>query len=180
MGWLRDILANSPLPATHVRSEADAAGLSWATIKRAKKAGGFEHFREGGVADRGRWFWRLSTSERLTGSSNAYLAQDINVSQLDKFEPVRSNEAAGALTLGNGKPPAGDGAHRGNDHDTAAGTDLTVPLCLDRRHEVCGHCGQPGGHEWDYEGTKVRLHSHCERAWIDGRRNGGAASMGAH
>jgi hypothetical protein len=49
---------------------------------------------------------------------------------------------------------------------------------LDRHGELCDHCGQPGGIEWDYENRKVWLHSHCEQAWLDG--NGGAADMGAH
>jgi hypothetical protein len=50
---------------------------------------------------------------------------------------------------------------------------------LDRRNEPpCDHCGLPGGAEWDYADNKVRLHPHCEDAWLDARRNGGAASRG--
>ena len=30
----------------------------------------------------------------------------------------------------------------------------------------------------DYDGLKVRLHSHCEDAWIDARRNGNALNGG--
>ena len=57
--WLRELLGRGPVPAKQVRSEADAAGHSWATVKRAKRAGRIEHFREGGTADKGRWSWRL-------------------------------------------------------------------------------------------------------------------------
>jgi hypothetical protein len=175
--WLRQLLAQGPTTASIVRAEADAAGLSWATIKRAKKAGGFEHFREGGVADKGRWFWRLSSSETLTRSSNAYLAQEINVSQLGKIEPVSSSGAADA-------PDAAIPAHHKNrahmENDGVADDDLTNPQCLDRRNEPpCDHCGQPGGGECAYDGVTVRLHSHCQRAWIDARRNGATAYMGA-
>jgi hypothetical protein len=45
--------------------------------------------------------------------------------------------------------------------------ELTIPACLDRRHEFCAQCGRPGGTEWDYLGFKVRLHSDCERPWIE-------------
>jgi hypothetical protein len=77
--WLQELLAHSSLPAKQVRSEADAAGYSWATIRRAKKAAGVEAFREGGTADKGHWVWCLSAAvpgpETLRGSTNAYLAQ---------------------------------------------------------------------------------------------------------
>src|SRR5271170_2491794 len=55
--WLRDLLADSPMAAKDVRSEGDAAGCSWATLKRAKQTAAIDHFREGGAADKGRWFW---------------------------------------------------------------------------------------------------------------------------
>jgi hypothetical protein len=48
----------------------------------------------------------------------------------------------------------------------AEGDDsLDIPACLDRRGEVCAHCGQPGGSQWD--NPPVRLHFECERPWID-------------
>ena len=87
-GWLRELLADGALPAKQVRSEADAAGHSWATVKRAKQAGRIEHFREGGTADKGRWFWSLPAENSLTGSPKPYLAQETNVSQLGELEPV--------------------------------------------------------------------------------------------
>ena len=43
-----------------------------------------------------------------------------------------------------------------------------IPAGLDRRGEICAHCGQPwGGEPGDYDGVKVRLHPHCEKPWID-------------
>ena len=91
-GWLRELLADGSLPAKQVQSEADAAGHSWATVKRAKKAAGIVAFREGGAADKGRWFWRLPDTESLRGSSNGYLAQERNVSILAEVEPLKSSE----------------------------------------------------------------------------------------
>ena len=41
----------------------------------------------------------------------------------------------------------------------------------------CDHCGLLGGAEWVYDRKKVRLHSHCEDAWLDARRKGGVARM---
>ena len=65
-----------------------------------------------------------------------------------------------------------EGAHGGNGQDAVADGDLTIPKYLDRRNEPpCDRCGLPGGTEWDYDGLKVRLHSHCERPWVDARRN---------
>jgi hypothetical protein len=52
----------------------------------------------------------------------------------------------------------------------AEGDDsVDIPACLDRRGEVCAHCGQPGGTQWD--NPPVRLHSECERPWTDAQRN---------
>ena len=90
--WLRELLADGPLPAKQVRSDADAAGHSWATVKRAKKAGGLIAFREGGAAGGGRWFWCLPDMEPLRGSPKAYLAQERNVSPLGNFEPLSDSD----------------------------------------------------------------------------------------
>lgn len=90
------------------------------------------------------------------------------------------NEAADAPTLGNGKPPASPTATTaagGNGHDD----DLTIPSFLDRRHEICAQCARPGGVECAYDGETVRLHAHCQPAWIDAYdadRNGRVARLG--
>jgi hypothetical protein len=78
---------------------------------------------------------------------------------------------------GNGSNAAGE--FRSDIEDAPDGDHLTIPQCLDRRHEVCAECGQPGG---TYFGLKVRLHERCERPWIDAHeasRNGPMACMGA-
>jgi hypothetical protein len=65
-------------------------------------------------------------------------------------------------------------------HDFQGGGDACVdpfpdiPASLDRRGQVCAHCGQPwGGEPWDYDGVEVRLHPQCEEAWLDGERQKG-------
>jgi hypothetical protein len=84
--WLQQLLAGGAMPATLVQAEAEAAGLSWATVRRAKKVAGIETYREGGKGKAGHWFWRLPPKEPLRCSSNPYDAQERNVSTLSKFE----------------------------------------------------------------------------------------------
>jgi len=54
--WLRGLLADGPVPVRQVESEAKAAGLSWATVRRAVDQLGVTSekiaFKEG-------WAWRL-------------------------------------------------------------------------------------------------------------------------
>jgi RecA-family ATPase len=95
--WLRELLADGPLPAKQVRSEGDAAGHTWATIRSAKKAVGVEVFREGGIAEAGRWLWRLPAAESLRGSTNPYPAQQVNVSTLGEVEQLSSCNGDGDL-----------------------------------------------------------------------------------
>lgn len=90
--FLQDMLANGPMPSKELEKQADAAGYSWATIKRAKKHARIEHYREGGTAAAGHWLWRLPNAPIcLTGSPKAYLAHATDMSQLGEFEPVRGS-----------------------------------------------------------------------------------------
>ena len=57
--WLLQFLADGPRPATEVRAQALAAGLHWATIRRAKDTAGVEIFKEG-FGWLGTWAWRLA------------------------------------------------------------------------------------------------------------------------
>jgi hypothetical protein len=67
-------------------------------------------------------------------------------------------------------PQGGDEASSGGRNSGNGAAFEDIPVFLDRRHEVCGHCGQPGGTEWDYSGIKVRLHERCEDEWVDAYR----------
>jgi len=97
--WLREFLADGPIPSKQVRSEGDAAGHSWATIKRAKKVVGVEAFREGGMAEAGRWIWRLPAAEPLRSSKSSYLAQETNVSTLGRVEHLSSGNGGADPSL---------------------------------------------------------------------------------
>jgi hypothetical protein len=56
---LRTILADGPVPAKDAEREARSAGLSEATIRRARKAAGIRSERVGGIGRAGGWQWSL-------------------------------------------------------------------------------------------------------------------------
>lgn len=62
--WLRDALASAPKPAKEIKSESRAAGLSWATVRRAKDDLRVISYREStGNTGGGTWMWRLPVSQ---------------------------------------------------------------------------------------------------------------------
>jgi putative DNA primase/helicase len=54
--FLADLLHDGPLPTKAIKADADGAGYSWATIRRAQKALGIEPVKEGMKAG---WVWRM-------------------------------------------------------------------------------------------------------------------------
>ncbi len=55
--FLLDLLADGPMPSGEVKKEAEKAGFSWASIRRAKDIEGIKSERE---SPNGRWFWSLN------------------------------------------------------------------------------------------------------------------------
>jgi hypothetical protein len=52
--------------------------------------------------------------------------------------------------------------------------ETSIPPILDRPNEPpCAQCGLPGGTECAYDGLTIRLHSHCQRAWMVAYEAGG-------
>lgn len=68
--FLRDLLADGPVPTKQIKIDADGAGHSWATIRRAQREIGIEVSREG-FGKKGVWTWRLS-SKMLKNSIDAH------------------------------------------------------------------------------------------------------------
>jgi putative DNA primase/helicase len=65
-GFLRALLSDGPVPSKQVRADADGAGHSWATIRRAAAKLGVEARKEGGHFARGgkqQWVWALPAED---------------------------------------------------------------------------------------------------------------------
>jgi hypothetical protein len=82
---LRNALATGPVAMKDIQAEAKEAGLSWATVRRAKERLGIvaereSHGRDGG----GRWMWAMPRSARC--SSSLQDAHPLEVSTLQKSE----------------------------------------------------------------------------------------------
>lgn len=90
--FLRDLLADGPVPSRQVRIDADGAGYSWATIRRAQKSLGVEAIKEGQPGRSQRWLWSLSSGaaspKALKKSEDA---QQNNVSTFGKSEHLRGD-----------------------------------------------------------------------------------------
>lgn len=80
--FLSVLLSNVPMSVKRVQQEADDAGHSWATVKRAKKRLGIKAGKEG---LRGGWGWRLPTKVL----KNTEDAQQENVSTFGNNEHLR-------------------------------------------------------------------------------------------
>jgi putative DNA primase/helicase len=56
--FLRDLLKDGALPTNQIKNDAEGAGYSWATIRRAQKSLGIEAIKERGTM-KGFWKWSL-------------------------------------------------------------------------------------------------------------------------
>ncbi|MBD0327819.1 MAG: hypothetical protein ICV68_15400 [Pyrinomonadaceae bacterium] len=64
--FLNEVLANGAVPASQVKEEAEDAGVSERTLKRAKKVVGVVTYRENEAGEgrgTGRWMWKLPVVE---------------------------------------------------------------------------------------------------------------------
>jgi putative DNA primase/helicase len=57
--FLRLLLGPGPRPTTEIEAEAKQAGISWATVRRAKSSLGVLSRRAGGLGEEGYWEWSL-------------------------------------------------------------------------------------------------------------------------
>jgi hypothetical protein len=58
--WLRELLSGGAVPVEKIRAEAQAEGLSWSTIRRAKEVLALLVSKD---SYRGGWFWRLTDND---------------------------------------------------------------------------------------------------------------------
>jgi hypothetical protein len=84
--FLREVLAGGPVPQKELKVDAEGAGLSWATVRRAKDRVGVIVRRESeGASGAGRWLWSLQGAQDTPRCSplnpehlaeNEHLAED--------------------------------------------------------------------------------------------------------
>jgi putative DNA primase/helicase len=93
--FLADLLHDGPLPTKTIKADADGAGYSWATIRRAQKALGIEPIKEGMKAG---WVWRMpghqaakAILENAKMLKNAEDVQQNEVSTFGEIEHIRSD-----------------------------------------------------------------------------------------
>lgn len=82
--FLSDLLADKPMPTKAIKADAEGAGYSWATIRRAQKALGITPTKSG---MNGGWLWTLPRR----CSSNPEDAQQNCVSTFSKIEHLQQN-----------------------------------------------------------------------------------------
>ena len=147
--FLQDILGNGPVPHKEVRSAAEGAGLTWASVRRAKDRLGVTSVRESiGTSGDGRWVWSLQ------GAQGAH------------FNKVGTLHENGHL--------AGGDEHLAETNGTAGhadAADLGIPDFLRRSPEeaVCAQCHS--GSEVptirvEHDGKPVLVHAECQRFWL--------------
>ncbi|SFN53857.1 AAA family ATPase [Dokdonella immobilis] len=94
--FLRQILADGPVPAKQVKSDAGNAGVAWASVRRAKTRLGVITRKDGGHFGEGpqQWLWELSDDpETLKVLKNPEGAQQKNVSTFSKVEHLQAEQA---------------------------------------------------------------------------------------
>jgi hypothetical protein len=66
--FLNEVLADGPVPASDIIQDAEDAGMSEKTLRRAKKLLGVVGYREGEAGKRGagRWLWKLPVANLVT------------------------------------------------------------------------------------------------------------------
>jgi hypothetical protein len=92
--WLIELIGDGELDSKEVRSQSQAAGLTWATVRRAKSWLGIKpQRRSDGSAGEGKWVWRLPP-ERLQGAQKSQGAHVPDMSTLGGFEHLGDREGA--------------------------------------------------------------------------------------
>lgn len=90
--FLESLLSHGPVQAKAIRADAEGAGYSWATIKRAKKALGITPEKAG---MRGPWEWFLPAKVLKKDEGT----QQKNVSTFGKFEHLRDSDPSNSEVL---------------------------------------------------------------------------------
>ncbi|MBW9265845.1 MAG: AAA family ATPase [Candidatus Thiodiazotropha sp. (ex. Lucinisca nassula)] len=82
MNFLTDLLDDGPVLSNEIKKDVEQAGLSWATVKRAKKSLGIEAHKDG---MNGKWSWSLPPK----GLKNPEESHTNSMSHFGENEPLR-------------------------------------------------------------------------------------------
>lgn len=104
--WLADMLSGAEVPVKTLRTEANAAGLSWRTVERAKaEIGAIAERISVGNDGAGRWYWRLpdKTANPTTnygGLGKNWRSSDIHLQERQPLNGRSGGLASGGLAMG--------------------------------------------------------------------------------
>jgi hypothetical protein len=141
---LRDILAGGPVAMKDIQAEAREAGLSWATVRRAKDRLGVIAERDG-FGSEGKWLWRLPDPPSTKGAHSLKGAQ--NMSTFGENEHLRVADPPKMLTSVKDAHPSKVSTLQKNEHlaavnrarapiESAPADDLDIPEFLRRTPET--------------------------------------------
>lgn len=88
--FLSDLLADGPLPTKRIKADADGAGFSWITIKRAKKVLGIEAKREG-FGTGSVWVWE-ATAKGIKDCEGDHTKTVIPFVKIDPLREISASE----------------------------------------------------------------------------------------
>jgi hypothetical protein len=146
--FLECVLADGPVPANRVKEEAEEAGISESTLKRAKKLVGVITYRENEAGEKrgvGRWMWKLPVVELVEdGPQDDHVSvQGDQGAPKENGDPLEHDEGAKTRESPIGKPNVQGGQglpSRGPSVQGGQGSNPTENGILER----CIH-GHPGG-----------------------------------
>jgi len=98
--FLREVLKNGPVHSTQLRKEAEEAGVSWSSIRRAKTILGIKLYKIGNSLG-SKWIWSLPDSKGPSEEAHEILTHS-TLSFFEEVEPLRSH---GTKNEGIHRPP---------------------------------------------------------------------------
>jgi hypothetical protein len=112
--FLNDVLAGGPVPASQVKQEAEDAGISERTLKRAKKIVRVITYRENEAGEKrgaGRWMWKLPVAELVTDKVEVCHPDVQGVQSVPKENggPLERDEGSQAQESGLDRPSVQEG-----------------------------------------------------------------------
>ena len=156
--FLRDELSDGDRPAREIKNAARDMGIKPDTLKRAKKALGVQSERQGGIADRGAWVWRLPDAPALSGAS-----------------PIRPLGSDAVNTLSSNPHEQTDSEDNDSLRSASTGyTPLRAAEAENGRHRVPGDPGFPSLLDGAFHDGHI-----TQAEWLERRKVHAAIVIGA-